>query len=72
MVKGLVKFRIYFKDFADNYVIIGGTACNELVADKDLNPRATKDIDAILVVEAFVQKILPSVRALLREEWFYV
>ena len=52
MVKGLVKFRIYFKDFADNYVIIGGTACNELVADKDLNPRATKDIDAILVVEA--------------------
>ncbi|MDR1896120.1 MAG: hypothetical protein LBR10_04930 [Prevotellaceae bacterium] len=35
MVKGLEKFRTYFRDFAENYVIIGGTACNELLADKD-------------------------------------
>lgn len=73
MVKGLVKFRIYFKDFADNYVIIGGTACNELVADKDLNPRATKDIDAILVVEAlnesFVNRFWEFVRAGQYELW---
>lgn len=52
MVRGLEIFRTFFKDFKDNYVIIGGTACNELVEDRDLRPRATKDIDAILIVEA--------------------
>lgn len=46
------KFREAFKDFAENYVIIGGAACDireELGAQV---PRATKDIDVILVVEA--------------------
>jgi len=33
MVRGLDTFREYFKDYADNYVIIGGTACSELVED---------------------------------------
>ena len=52
MVRGLDTFREYFKDYADNYVIIGGTACSELIEDEGLKPRATKDIDAILIVEA--------------------
>lgn len=41
-----------FKGFEDNYVIIGGTACEiheDLYAQV---PRATKDIDIILIVEA--------------------
>ena len=28
MVKGLEKFKEYFTGFEDNYVIIGGTACD--------------------------------------------
>lgn len=52
MVRGIDTFKEFFKDFDDNYVIIGGTACEiheELYAQ---TPRATKDIDIILVVEA--------------------
>ena len=62
MVKGIEKFKEFFKGFEDSYVIIGGTACEiheELYAQ---TPRATKDIDIILVVEAlsheFVSRVL--------------
>ena len=51
MVKGLEKFKEYFAGFEDNYVIIGGTACDIALQDTDMNPRATDDIDIILVVE---------------------
>ncbi|MDR1881203.1 MAG: hypothetical protein LBR26_00270 [Prevotella sp.] len=52
MVRGLDTFREYFRGYADNYIITGGTACNELIEDAGLKPRTTKDIDAILIVEA--------------------
>ena len=52
MVKGLNIFTEYFRDFAGNYVVIGGTACDMLVSEEGLVPRATKDIDIILLVEA--------------------
>jgi len=52
MVKGLSTFQDYFKDFSDHYVIIGGTACDMILEAAALTPRATKDIDMILVVEA--------------------
>jgi hypothetical protein len=52
MVRGINKFREYFKDFPDSYVIIGGTACDLIIRESDLTPRATKDIDIILVIEA--------------------
>ncbi len=51
MVKGLEKFKEYFTGFEDNYVIIGGTACDIALRDTDMYPRATNDIDMILVVE---------------------
>lgn len=47
-VKGLDKFKEYFLDFKDNYVIIGGTACSVILRNADMKPRATKDIDMIL------------------------
>lgn len=50
-VKGLEKFKEYFSDFKENYVIIGGTACSLILRDTDMKPRATKDFDMILVVE---------------------
>jgi hypothetical protein len=52
MVRGLEIFRQHFKDFTDNYVIIGGTACDIIIDNIGLIPRATKDIDIILVIEA--------------------
>lgn len=50
-VKGLDKFKEYFSEFKENYIIIGGTACSIILRDADIKPRATKDIDIILVVE---------------------
>ena len=52
MVRGLEIFKQYFKDYPDNYIIIGGTACDIIIDDAGFTPRATKDIDIILVVEA--------------------
>ncbi len=51
MVKGLEKFKEHFTGFEDNYVIIGGTACDIALRDTDMRPRATDDIDMILVIE---------------------
>lgn len=49
---GLNKFKEYFADYTDNYVVIGGVACG-LYADMFAqNPRVTHDIDTVLVVEA--------------------
>jgi hypothetical protein len=52
MVRGIEKFKEYFDQYADNYIIIGGTACDILQENAGLQPRATKDIDIILIVEA--------------------
>ena len=52
MVRGMEKFKEYFKSFGGNYVITGGTACEIHEENNALVPRATKDIDIILVVEA--------------------
>jgi hypothetical protein len=52
MVRGLDIFKKYFDAYPDNYVIIGGTACDMIIDEAGFVPRATKDIDIIIVVEA--------------------
>lgn len=52
MVRGLDIFKKYFEQYPGNYVIIGGTACDIIIDEAGFVPRATKDIDIILVVEA--------------------
>ena len=52
MVRGLDIFKKYFEAYPDNYVIIGGTACDLILDEAGFIPRATKDIDIILIVEA--------------------
>lgn len=51
MVRGIEKFKEAFEVYADNYVIIGGTACDAILSGTLMRPRATDDIDMILVVE---------------------
>jgi hypothetical protein len=67
MVRGIEKFREYFEQYADNYIIIGGTACDILQENAGLQPRATKDIDIILIVEAltadFVRQFWQFIKA---------
>lgn len=52
MVRGIESFKKWFKEFEEQYVIIGGTACDILMSEEGLDFRATKDIDLVLIVEA--------------------
>lgn len=52
MVNGIEKFREKFEQFDDGYVVIGGTACSVIMETENLPFRTTKDIDAILIVDA--------------------
>ncbi|MBR6446186.1 MAG: hypothetical protein IKS94_07170 [Prevotella sp.] len=52
MVRGLDVWKEFFSDYAANYVLIGGAACHWYEEEYAQTPRATKDLDLILVVEA--------------------
>ncbi len=52
MVKGIEKFREYFGDFTDQYIIIGGLARDFAMSEAGFTPKGTKDIDVVLMVEA--------------------
>ena len=52
MIKGLEVFKNYFNDFKEQYVIIGGAACDIVFEEADMSFRATKDIDMVLIIEA--------------------
>lgn len=52
MVKGLDTFRKYFADYEEQYVLIGGAACDILFESNEVDFRATRDLDVVLIVEA--------------------
>ena len=45
MVKGLDTFQKYFADYEEQYVLIGGAACDILFESNEVNFRATRDLD---------------------------
>jgi hypothetical protein len=51
MVHGLEKFKEYFGHSTNQYVFIGGTACDILMDELGAPFRATKDLDIVLIVE---------------------
>lgn len=52
MITGFTKFKEKFQGFENQYVVIGGTACELLMENEDMAFRATKDIDIVLVIES--------------------
>jgi hypothetical protein len=61
MIQGLVNFTDYFKDFEDDYVVIGGLATAMIMNDFGFLARATKDIDLVVVSkdnEEFLKKLI--------------
>lgn len=50
-MEGIKKFREAFESYSENYVIIGGTACDLVMTGTVVRPRATHDIDMIVIVE---------------------
>ena len=47
-MEGLVKFREAFAEYSENYVVIGGAACDITMTNTVVRPRATHDIDTIM------------------------
>lgn len=56
MVKGLDTFRKYFEEYEEQYVLIGGAACDVVFEKNDTSFRATRDLDMVLVVEALTSE----------------
>lgn len=56
MVRGLDIIRSWFKDYADQYILIGGTAATLAMEEAGLEFRATKDLDIVLHVEALTRE----------------
>ena len=52
MVEGLDTFQKCFADYEEQYVLIGGAACDILFESNEVNFRATRDLDMVLIVEA--------------------
>ncbi len=50
-MKGIDVFKTYFSDFSDQYVLIGGAACAILFQKENIEFRATKDLDIVLIAE---------------------
>lgn len=67
MVAGLDIFRERFARFSDNFVIIGGTACYEILSGTEMHPRATMDIDIVIIVENMTSEFAKACWAFIAE-----
>lgn len=67
MVKGLDRFRDYFRDFTDQYILIGGAACDISFENNNADFRATRDLDIVLIVENLNQAFGELFWAFIRE-----
>lgn len=72
MVIGLDTFSQYFKDFQNSYLIIGGTACDLIIEEAGFTPRATDDIDIMLIVEALTPEFVTRFWAFIKEGGYQV
>lgn len=49
MVRGIKNFSEFFKDYSNEYVIIGGSAADIILEENGLSFRATQDVDLVLL-----------------------
>jgi hypothetical protein len=56
MIKGIEIFKEYFHEYRDQYVLIGGAACDIIFEESEADFRATKDLDMVLIAEALTQE----------------
>ncbi|WP_445392061.1 hypothetical protein [Stenotrophomonas muris] len=52
MIAGAREFAEWFAEFRDQFVVIGGVALVAVMQEAQLQVRATKDLDLVLIVEA--------------------
>lgn len=58
MIVGLDRFRDFFRDYGEHYVLIGGVAAMQWLEEAGLHVRATKDFDLVLLVENLDDRFL--------------
>lgn len=58
MVKGLDQFKRHFSSCLNQYVLIGGTACEIIMRNVGIDFRATKDLDIVLHLEALNKEFI--------------
>ena len=51
IVSGIQQFERAFSAFSDSFIVIGGSACRAVLSDGPIQPRRTRDIDMVLVLE---------------------
>ena len=51
IVSGIQQFEKAFAPFSDSFIVIGGSACRAVLSDGLIQPRRTRDIDMVLVLE---------------------
>ncbi|MBS5111589.1 MAG: hypothetical protein KHZ15_02750 [Coprobacillus cateniformis] len=50
------KFKEYFSGYENQYVIIGGTACELIMVNEELDFRGTKDLDIVIIIESLTKE----------------
>lgn len=61
MVKGLETFRKAMQPYKEHFVIIGGTACDIRLTGTAMIPRATDDIDIIVVIDRLTDEFVTAI-----------
>ena len=51
IVSGIQQFERAFAAFSDSFIVIGGSACRAVLSNGPIQPRRTRDIDMVLVLE---------------------
>lgn len=72
MVEGLNKFKETLGTYSENYVIIGGTACNVVLEEAGAEPRVTHDIDLIVVAEHLTKEFVAKFWTFIRDGGYSV
>lgn len=67
MVTGMDLFSQHFQAYTDQYVLIGGGACDRHFESAGLTFRATKDLDVILIVEALTPEFVNHFWAFIKD-----
>lgn len=74
MVIGIDKFREHFANFEDNYIVIGGAACDWLMSHTpgSIPFRATHDIDLVICAETMTPAFVSAVWNFVRDGGYSV
>lgn len=67
MVRGIEIFRQHFQEYTDQFVLIGGTACDLIMNEAGLPFRATKDLDIVLCIEVLDASFVNAFWEFIRE-----